>query len=67
MGPRLRACQTAGIMGGEADYPRVVSSISLSIAVSAASRLAALLLGHTCPMCFLVAPGQPSLDLLGTP
>ena len=39
----------------------VLSSISLYIyiAVSAASRLAALLLGHKCPICFLVAPGQP--------
>ena len=42
------------------DDTRVLSSISLYIAGSAASRLAALLLGHTCPMCFLVAPGQPS-------
>ena len=52
-------------MGGEADRPSVLSSISLYIAVSAASRLAALLLGYTCPMCFLVAPGQPSLDCSG--
>ena len=36
----------------------VLSSISLYIAGSAASRLAALLLCHTCPICFLVAPGQ---------
>ncbi len=42
-----------------AHHTSVLSSISLYIAVGAASRLAALLLGHTCPMCFLVAPGQP--------
>ena len=41
----------------------VLSSTFLYIAASAASRLAALHLDHICPMCFLVAPGQPGAAL----